>query len=175
MCFNMSLFTNFNYLVNYNYFFFYNKLNLSIKNNFFLNFFRLNWFKNKIIICNTKIFFLKIKINKLFFFDVNRASPFNYFLKTKYINSNNFYNYNKNIINKNYFFILKLHFYFFKYFFLLISNIRHTLCFNNNYQYLIKTNKNLLSTISSNNLNLSLFKNLRKITSKNLLIFNRIL
>lgn len=180
MCFNMFLLSNANSLFTYNYFFFYNKFNFNqfnfgIKNNFFLNFFRLNWFKNKIVTYDSNPIFLKFKTNKLFFFNIDSDNIFNYFLKKKYLNCNNFYNFNKNIINKNYFCLLKLHFYFFKYFFLVISNIKYFLNFNYSYIYLLKTKKISLLSNFINNLNLSDYVNLRKKNNKNLLTFNKIL
>lgn len=175
MCFNMFLLSNTNFLLTHNFFFFYNKFNFNqfnfgIKNNNpFLNFFRLNWFKNKIVIYNPNPIFLKLKTNKLFFFNTDNGNIFNYFLKKKYLN------FNKNIINKNYFYFLKLHFYFFKYFFLIISNIKYVLNFNSNYMYLLKTKKIPLLSNYISNLNLSYYENLRKKNNKNLLTFNKIL
>lgn len=175
----MSFNNSNNELIRYNYLFFYNKLKfLTINNNnSFLNFFRLSWFKNKIYSNSTKKFFSKIETNKLFSFNTTNLNFFNYFIKTKYINSNSFYNYNKNIINtnKNYFLIINSHFYFFKYFFLLISNIKHILFFNSNYKYLFKTNKIILTTNHNNNSSLLVGKNLRKKNIKNLLVFNELL
>jgi hypothetical protein len=175
MCFKLLFINNINYntqWINSNYFFFYNKSNFLIKNNPFFNFFKINWFKNKILFLNTQIFFLKIKTSKLFFFSLNNKNSFNYFLKIKHIN---FYNSNKNIINKEYFFILKLHSYFFKYFFFLTLNIKHFLFFNINSKHLFKSNKNLFFIDYSNNLSLFVNKNLRKKTIKNLLLFNEML
>lgn len=173
MCFKLLLlnYTNKNtQLLVYTYFFFYNKINIFIKNKLLLNFFKIIWFKKNIPSPAIKIVHLKNESNKQFFFNLNHTKIFNLFLKIKY---KNFYNFNKIVINKNFFIILNLHSYFYKYFIFLILNIKHILFFHFKHKNLFKNNKNFIFLNYCNNLNLSFNNSLRKNFIKNLLIFNK--